>query len=93
MDRFVPYDNVKFGVYSDGPRYEWPGVVFTTIILAAPIVLLARVVAPASETSNRATIAWLAAGLIMFLLLFAMRGGLGYIFNHIFGPWIRAQTE
>ena len=29
----------------------------------------------------------------MFLLLFAMRGGLGYIFNHIFGPWIRSQTR
>ena len=34
VERFVPYENFKFGVYSDGPRYEWPGVVFTTIILA-----------------------------------------------------------
>ena len=93
VERFVPYENFKFGVYSDGLRYEWPGVVFTTIILAAPIVLLARAAVPAGEPSNRAVMAWLAAGLITFLLLFAMRGGLGYIFNHIFGPWIRSQTR
>jgi len=92
VERFLAYDNMKFGVYADG-RYEWPGAVFTTIILASPMLLLARAAGSAGARSNGAVMAWLAAGLITFLLLFAVRGGLGYIFNHIFGPWIRSQAR
>jgi hypothetical protein len=97
---FAAYEGYNFGVYADGGRRQWPGVVLTTVILAAPVLALARVAVPdgptserGSASSERGTMAWLALGLITLLLVFSMRGGLGYVFNYVVGPWIRAQVR
>jgi hypothetical protein len=97
---FAAYEGYNFGTYADGGRRQWPGVVFTTVILAAPVLAVARAVVPTGATSERGsassergTMAWLALALITLLLVFSMRGGLGYIFNHVVGPWIRGQVR
>ena len=89
----------KFAVYhaartpSEG-ELQWPGVLFTTVILAAPALTLARTFRNGERAeSQRAALAGLAFLLITFLLLYAIRGGLGYVFNTIVAPQIRAQVR
>jgi phosphoglycerol transferase len=89
----------QFAIYhaartpSEG-ELQWPGILFTTVILVAPALTLARTFQEAARTeSQRTAIAGLAFLLITFSLLYAIRGGLGYVFNYIVAPQIRAQVR
>jgi hypothetical protein len=90
-DKFAIYQSVR--APAEGSS-QWPGVLFTTVILAAPVLTLARTFQNGQRVeSRRAALAGLAFLLITFLLVFTIRGGLGYVFNTIVAPQIRAQNR
>jgi phosphoglycerol transferase len=90
-DKFAVYQSVR--APTEG-ALQWPGVLFTTVILAAPVLTLARAFQNGERVeSRRVALAGLAFLLITFLLLFTMQGGLGYVFNTIVAPQIRAQNR
>ncbi|MBN8939078.1 MAG: hypothetical protein J0H01_06280 [Rhizobiales bacterium] len=80
--------------------FEWPGVVLTTTILVSPAAfLLGRVFngqdleAARPQSRQAAILFWLPMMLITFGIIFSIRGGLGYIFNHIVDGTIRSQER
>jgi hypothetical protein len=72
---------------------EWPGPFITTVILAslvlAPILGFAR----PREKSESYLILMMSVLLIAFGVVFALRGGVGYVFNYMITPGIRAQER
>lgn len=73
--------------------FEWPGPLLTIIILAAPALLFAALFDPAAGRFGRLGVIWLSLALISFGLIFATRGGLGFIFNYFVIPAIRAPAR
>ncbi|MEA2934555.1 MAG: hypothetical protein QOD74_1201 [Variibacter sp.] len=71
---------------------EWPGIVLTLTILSAPLILLGRLVAQTSPSWIEQRIG-IAAVLIVIGILFAHRGGVGFLFNELVSPAIRAQNR
>jgi hypothetical protein len=72
---------------------EWPGALVTTVILAsvatAPLVAFAK----PRQPSTRQTLIAMSILLISFGVVFALRGGLGFVFNFMIMPGIRAQER
>jgi hypothetical protein len=72
---------------------EWPGAFITTVILAslglAPILPFIR----PRERSASYLVLLMSVLLIAFGVVFALRGGLGYVFNFMITPGIRAQER
>ncbi len=69
--------------------HEWPGSLLTIVILASPLVVL---LGNLSENKNWRPI-FTAAALMTFVLIFAGRGGLGYLVNELINPSLRAQAR
>ena len=80
------------GATMEGASGEWPGILLTSVILAAPVY---EIVAGWTdrERSARARVVFLAAACITFGLVFAQRYGLGYLFNTYVYPAIRGQNR
>lgn len=76
----------------EGNFPEWPGAFLTSLILAAPIFVFMSMLSTAQRTVRSLTIA-LCFGFITFGLVFATRGGLGFIFNSMIIPAVRAQAR
>ncbi len=71
---------------------EWPGVVLSVVILASPLLLLAAgLMRRAGGGERRIDFVFLCAACLVFGLLFAVRAGLGLLFNIYLTPVIRAQ--
>jgi hypothetical protein len=72
---------------------EWPGPLITTVILAslalAPVLGFVR----PRERPESYLILLMSVLLIAFGVVFALRGGLGYVFNYMITPGIRAQER
>lgn len=80
--------------------FEWPGVALTTTILVSPAAfLLGRIFnaqdfeASRSQSRQAVVLLWLPMMLITFGIVFSIRGGLGYIFNHVLDGTIRSQER
>ncbi|MBC7578512.1 MAG: hypothetical protein H7312_14290 [Tardiphaga sp.] len=71
---------------------EWPGAFLTTVILAAPVVVFLSTI-PLRPRTTRSLAVSICFACITFGLVFATRGGLGFIFNSIVTPAIRAQER
>ena len=70
----------------------WPGLVLTATILLCPLILLVRSSVGAAA-NNRSAVIELSAAFVVCGLLFASRGGIGYLFNDLVNPSIRAQAR
>jgi hypothetical protein len=82
------------GPVTEGRGFEWPGLVLGAIILLAPLMLVARVFGePQRPDDRRGQMSWLSHALITFGLLFAIRGGFGFLFNYFVNPTIRAPSR
>jgi phosphoglycerol transferase len=75
---------------------EWPALPLTLILLAAPLVAAVCLQRRRDEDdaiSARLQLIGLCAIYIVFALLFGFRGGLGFIFNLVVTPEIRADAR
>jgi hypothetical protein len=73
---------------------EWPGFLLSAVILASPLLLLAA--GPLRRLTGdrrRTDLVFLCAACLVFGLLFAVRAGLGLLFNIYLTPLIRAQER
>lgn len=78
-----------------GENYgEWPGFLLSAVILASPLLLIAAgPMRRVSGNKRRADLIFLCAACLVFGLLFAVRAGLGLLFNIYLTPLIRAQER
>lgn len=91
---FSHYDQIMATIMGK-QLLEWPGIVISSVILISPILAFALRALPRSEaqsTSPSNQIA-LCAMLISFGIVFAASGGLGFVFNFVISPVIRAQAR
>jgi hypothetical protein len=72
--------------------YEWPGIFLTLVILSSPLILVATG-ALQRERSRSETLVYFSAAFLVFGILFSINGGLGYYFNLLVAPSIRAQAR
>jgi hypothetical protein len=72
-------------------HHEWPGAVLTLTILVCPLIVLWGI--GRTNLDQRIRTIVLAAALICFILIFASRGGLGYLVNELINPSLRAQAR
>lgn len=73
---------------------EWPGAVLTLVILAAPVIVLAVATSQWSIRGSRwGLLVLIAASFIVVGLLYAVPGGLGFWFNILVAPQIRAPAR
>ena len=78
----------------EGTWNEWPGVVLTLVILASPaLAVWAGRRAWSDRWDDRSLLVALSAASIVLGMVFAIRGGLGFYFNEIVTPAIRAQNR
>jgi hypothetical protein len=73
---------------------EWPGFLLSGVILASPLLLLAA--GPMRRLTGgqrRTDLIFLCAACLVFGLLFAVRAGMGLLFNIYLTPLIRAQER
>jgi hypothetical protein len=75
---------------------EWPRLPLGLVLMAAPLLVAVghfwRRGRDEGERANPALIG-LCAALIVFMMLFGARGGLGYIFNLLVSPAIRSDSR
>jgi len=91
---FTEYLNALPHLYGSNRLFEWPGAVFTSVILISPIaVFCAPLLYRSSAPGLPGTTIWLAFCLTAACLIFSTRGGLGYIFNVLVVPYIRATAR
>jgi hypothetical protein len=69
---------------------DWPSTVQTLIIFASPILLF-FVVARRASPGTRLAIVGVSAAYITLGIVFASRGGLGFVFNYLVSPDFRGQ--
>lgn len=69
--------------------FEWPGPFLTSIVLSSPALLFFVLNARSPRTRMIAT----CIAFVTFGLIFSIRGGLGYVFNFVFGGAIRGQER
>jgi hypothetical protein len=72
---------------------EWPGPFITTVILASLVLAPILPFFKPKERSQSYLILLMSVLLIAFGVVFALRGGLGYVFNYMITPGIRAQER
>lgn len=80
---------------NEGPG-EWPGPFLTLVLFATPLILAAYLLRPKNEgepEDPRVRLIAFCSVLIVFALLFAARGGIGYLFNLVVSPVIRADAR
>jgi hypothetical protein len=94
-DRFAHYAEAMKSIPGADAnfRYEWPGPLLSTVILAAPAFLLAALFDRTGARSTHGRLIWLSLFLIAFGLIFALRGGLGFHFSYFITPAIRAPAR
>ena len=91
----------RFADYVEGMRhvtganylFEWPGPLLSMVIVGAPFLLVAGLYDGRAQRSDRMPEIWLSLLLITFGLLFAMRGGLGFLFSYFITTVIRAPAR
>jgi hypothetical protein len=95
VDKFAEYKSVLAlrpglgDLTGEGYLFEWPGAFLTTIILASPLALFTFI----GNRTGRAQKIAICFACMMFGLIFAIRGGLGYVFGFLFIGAIRAQER
>ena len=72
--------------------YEWPGIFLTLVILMSPVIL-AVTGSIQRQRSDLETLIYLSAACLVFGIIFSINGGLGYYFNLLVSPSIRAQAR
>ncbi|WP_441277310.1 hypothetical protein AB7783_07800 [Tardiphaga sp. 172_B4_N1_3] len=72
-------------------HHEWPGIILSVSMLVSPIVVLAFAGHTPSDRRWKGIVC--ASALMCFGLIFASRGGLGYLFNQIISPSLRGQSR
>lgn len=77
---------------------EWPGFLLMLTIVLSPAIAVGSMVAVwrrghSAPAADRLALVALSAGCIVFGVLFAVRGGLGFYFNELVSPAIRAQNR
>jgi uncharacterized membrane protein len=80
---------------NEGVR-EWPGPFLTLVLLATPLILAACQLRPRNQADaedSRVRVIALCSAMIVFAILFAARGGIGYLFNLMVSPAIRADAR
>jgi hypothetical protein len=85
------YDHIRATSLIGEGRAEWPGTLTTLVILASP--LLAYWGVSNSKLDRRWADIPIAAMLICVGLIFASRGGVGFLFNELITPAIRGQAR
>lgn len=88
-NNLVQYDQLRPNLLVGEGWHEWPGFALTLAILAAPLIVLGQAVGVRFPDLRLAA----AAAFIVVGLIFAHRGGAGYLFNALVFPAIRAQSR
>ena len=102
--RFLPHVGERYQTAFDAVKYafpsvqggEWPGVTLTSIILSSPFVaIIGQTALPdlREPSASKLRLLVLTAMCLLFLLIFSVQGGLGFIFNLIVTPEIRATER
>lgn len=97
----VPFLSWMFDAYENARPYlsnvtglaEWPGVLLTAVVLASPLLLsfTALSLPPTDSYWNALLFACLSC--IVIGIIYAINGGLGYYFNLLVSPAIRATAR
>jgi hypothetical protein len=85
------YNSIRPATLIGEGAAEWPGTPLTTIIIAAPLLVLYGINTEIRDKSIVGMTA--AAALICICVIFASRGGVGYLFNEFITPALRGQTR
>lgn len=72
--------------------FEWPGPLLTAVIMASPVIALILGLSNLENVRSQ-RLAFLCAACLCFGLLYAQRGGLGFYFNLLVAPQIRATAR
>lgn len=72
-------------------HHEWPGIVLSISIIVSPIIVLAFAGRAASDRRWSGILC--ASALMCFGLIFASRGGIGYLLNELVSPSLRGQSR
>ncbi len=72
---------------------EWPGIALTLVIFTSPLILALTMAGFVKAESKWARLAFLSAAAILFGGLYAISGGLGFYFNALVSPNIRATAR
>lgn len=101
--RFLPYVSERFQTAYDNMRQafngetgEWPGLPLTLAILASPLVLaIAQSAAPTAkgESVPKLRLVMLCGSLMLFFMLYSVRGGIAFSFNLLVTAEIRATER
>jgi hypothetical protein len=86
----------KVNVLAPGDGGEWPGLLLTLAVLATPLVAAAgqmRLRTLQGPSAPKLRLAVLCATIVLFMVWFGARGGLGYLFNLILAAQIRADSR
>jgi hypothetical protein len=89
-------DVKRFGLYLSGDLGAWPALPLTLAVMATPLVMIAgqaRLRTLEGPAASKLRLAVLCATLVVFMVWFGARGGLGYIFNLVAMPQIRADSR
>lgn len=90
-DHIGKYDITRPVTLVGEGHHEWPGIVLSASILVSPIVLLAFSGRALGDRRWKGIVC--ASALMCFGLIFASRGGIGYLFNEIISPSLRGQSR
>jgi phosphoglycerol transferase len=85
------YDRERIDTLIGEGHHEWPGIVLSLIIISSPLVALWAFNNNTIDQGLRRIIP--AAALITIGLVFASRGGTGYLFNTLINPALRGQSR
>jgi hypothetical protein len=91
--RFQNYVEAMRQVTGANYLFEWPGPLLTMVIVSAPFFVVGGMFDNQARRSDHMREIWLSLLLITFGLLFAMRGGLGFLFSYFITTVIRAPAR
>ncbi|HEY8611062.1 MAG TPA: hypothetical protein VIL69_07200 [Roseomonas sp.] len=85
------YTGLRAKLFVGEGAHEWPGVILTLTILVSPLIVLC--IGSLAARDRRVRTVFAAAAMICVGIIFATRGNLGFLFNELFSPAIRAQAR
>lgn len=90
-EHIAKYDTTRPITLVGEGHHEWPGVVLSVSILVSPVIVLAFAGRAPSDRRWKGIVC--ASALMCFGLIFAGRGGIGYLVSELISPSLRGQSR